>query len=189
MIFLTVGTVFPFDRLVKAVDDAIEANVITMPVFAQIGRTNYKPRNMEYVSTLDKPRFDKQVDEAAFVISHAGIGSLLIALERKKRLLVVPRMKQYKEVVNDHQLATARRFAGLGYVLAAYDCAELPRRLREIESFTPAFRESEAQRVVQRLSQFIDEVAAHANQHPLAALHGKHAMPIEAKSANRSGTP
>jgi len=160
MIFLTVGTVFPFDRLVKAVDEAIEDHIITMPVFAQIGQTSYQPRNMECVPAMEKRSFDRKVDEAAFVISHAGIGSLLIALERKKRLLVVPRKKQYKEVVNDHQMATARRFAELGYVLAAYDCTELPQRLREIESFTPAVRQSEANLVVQRLSQFIDQVAA-----------------------------
>ncbi len=189
MIFLTVGTIFPFDRLVKAVDEAIEANVITMPVFAQIGRTNYKPRHMECVPSLDKRVFDTRVDEATFVISHAGIGSLLIALERRKRLLVVPRMKQYKEVVNDHQLATARRFAELGHVLAAYDCAELPQRLHDMESFAPVFRKNEAHRVIQRLSQFIDEVAAHANQRTFAGLQHKHDVPIEAKSANRSDAP
>ncbi len=185
MIFLTVGTIFPFDRLVKAVDEAIEADIITMPVFAQIGQADYKPRNMECVSILDKRAFDRQVDEADFVISHAGIGSLLIALEQRKRLLVVPRMRRYKEVVTDHQLATARRFAQMGHVLTAYDCDELPGRLREMESFTPVFRESQAQQVVQRLSRFIDEAVANAGPDAVAELHRKHATP----SASHSGTP
>jgi UDP-N-acetylglucosamine transferase subunit ALG13 len=157
MIFLTVGTIFPFDRLVKAVDEAIGAHIVTAPVFAQVGSATYKPRNMEYVPVLEKTTFDQKVEEADFVISHAGIGSVLIALERKKRLLVMPRMRRFGEVVNDHQMATARRFAELGYVLAAYDDAELSLRLREVESFTPAFRESQANRVAQRLSCFLDQ--------------------------------
>lgn len=189
MIFLTVGTTFPFDRLVRAVDEAVEANVITMPVFAQIGQADYKPRHMEYASALEKRAFDKRVDEADFVISHADIASLLIALEQRKRLLVMPRMRRYKEAINDRQLVTARRFAELGHVLTAYDCDELPQRLREMETFAPVFRQSQAHRVVQRLSQFIDEVVADANRDAVAGFHSKHATPIEAKSANRSRTP
>ena len=37
MIFLTVGTLFPFDRLVNAVDKAVANGLITEDVFAQIG--------------------------------------------------------------------------------------------------------------------------------------------------------
>ncbi len=104
MIFLTVGTILPFDRLVRAVDDAIEAEVITAPILAQIGRTSFRPRHMDWVTALEKSEFDQKVTEAAFVISHAGMGSIMIALERRKRLLVMPRRKQYGEAVNDHQV-------------------------------------------------------------------------------------
>jgi UDP-N-acetylglucosamine transferase subunit ALG13 len=187
MIFLTVGTIFPFDRLVKAVDEAIEAGVVTMPVFAQIGRTDYKPRNMNYVQALEKPQFDKRTDEAAFVISHAGIGSLLIALERRKRLLVMPRLRQHGEATNDHQVTTARRFASLGHILAAYNSDELPEKLREIESFTPAVRQNEASRVVGRLSQFIDQVAAQVDRCSPSTFH--RAPSMETRRMNRSGTP
>ena len=37
MIFLTVGSMFPFDRLVQAVDDMIARQLITETVVAQIG--------------------------------------------------------------------------------------------------------------------------------------------------------
>ena len=170
MIFLTVGTILPFDRLVRAVDEAIEANVVTMPVFAQIGQARYKPRNMDYVAALEKDPFDQKVKDAAFVISHAGIGSLLIALERRKRLVVMPRRRRYGEAVNDHQVATARRFAELGCVLAAYNGAELLLRLHEIESFVPAHRASEADRVAQRLSQFLEQIGIGANRVVAPAL-------------------
>jgi len=158
MIFLTVGTVLPFDRLVRAVDQAIEAHLITAPVFAQIGRTDFRPRHMDWVPTLEKSAFDRQIAEASFVIGHAGMGSMMIALERRKRLLVMPRLKRYGEHVNDHQVASARRFAQLGCVLAAYDSTELPERLREIETFVPAFLPSQTDKVIERLTQFLERV-------------------------------
>jgi UDP-N-acetylglucosamine transferase subunit ALG13 len=158
MIFLTVGTVMPFDRLVKAVDEAVEAKIITMPVFAQIGETNLMPRNMEYASVLEKRDFDRKVEEAEYMISHAGMGSITMALEQKKRLLVMPRRRQYREHVNDHQVATARKFGELGHVLVAYAAAELPLRLREIASFVPVPRISQADQVAGRIRQFLDQI-------------------------------
>jgi UDP-N-acetylglucosamine transferase subunit ALG13 len=158
MILLTVGTVLPFDRLVRAVDQAIEAHIITDPVFAQIGESCFKPKHMDWVTALEKSAFDRKVEEASFVISHAGMGSLMIALEQRKRLLVMPRMKRYGEHVNDHQVASARRFAQLGCVLVAYDSDELAVRLREMESFVPTFPPSQADRVAQRIARFLAEI-------------------------------
>jgi len=36
MIFLTVGTQFPFDRLVKAVDETVRKNGLDEQIFAQV---------------------------------------------------------------------------------------------------------------------------------------------------------
>jgi UDP-N-acetylglucosamine transferase subunit ALG13 len=158
MIFLTVGTVMPFDRLVQAVDDAVAAGIIRTPVFAQIGETSLRPRNMEHVPVLDRHDFDRKVAEAEYLISHAGMGSITTALERNKPLLVMPRRRQFREHVNDHQVATARRFGALGHVLVAYDAGEMPRRLQEIVSFTPAPRVSQADRVAGRIMQFLEQI-------------------------------
>ncbi len=158
MIFLTVGTVLPFDRLVRAVDQAIEAHLITMPVFAQIGQTDFRPAHMDWAATLEKAAFDRHIAEATYIIGHAGMGSIMIALEHRKRLLVMPRRKCYGEHVNDHQLVNARRFAALGYVLVAYDGAELPVRLRDLESFVPASRPSQADQVAHRVAQVLEQM-------------------------------
>jgi len=158
VIFLTVGTVLPFDRLVRAVDQAIEAHLITAPVFAQIGKGCFRPKNMDWVTALEKSAFDQKIADASFVISHAGMGSIMVALEHRKRLLVMPRMRCHGEHVNDHQVASARRFAQLGCVLAAYDSDELAVRLREIESFVPTIPPSQTDRVAQRIAQFLAEV-------------------------------
>jgi len=113
MIFLTVGTQFPFDRLVRAVDDIIEEGLISEALFAQIGESSYKPRNFESVACLEKGIYDDYVKQASSIIGHAGMGTINMALYNHKPLLVMPRLKRYNEVVNDHQLAVARRISFL----------------------------------------------------------------------------
>jgi len=158
MIFLTVGTLFPFDRLVKAVDHAVAEGLIKQKVFAQIGRTSFKPKYMQYVEVLDKGGFDEKVAGADYLISHAGIGNIVMALNHNKPLLVMPRMKHFKEHVNDHQVATARRFEQLGHILAAYSEEELPDKLQQLKTFVPRRRENQAKAVVDRIASFLQSL-------------------------------
>ena len=100
MIFLTVGTYpLPFDRLVKATDTAIMEGLIEEEVFAQIGLCSYMPQNMEYVEMLQKEAFDSYFQKASSVISHAGIGTITMALDNEKPLLVMPRMKRIRSTL------------------------------------------------------------------------------------------
>ena len=158
MIFLTVGTLFPFDRLVRAVDDAVAAGIVKQQVFAQIGTTNYVPKNMEYIKVLDKQSFNKKVADAEYLISHAGIGSITIALEHNKPLLVMPRMKRYKEHVNDHQVGTARKFEEFGHLLVAYNAEDLPKRIKELKNFVPQERKANPHAVADRIRCFLNSL-------------------------------
>lgn len=159
MIFLTVGTQFPFDRLVKAVDEAAGQNGFDEKIFAQIGADAYCPRNIEAVSSLEKALFDKHFHEAGSVISHAGMGTITMALESGKPLLVMPRLREHDEVVNDHQLAIARKFEQLGYLLVAYEAQELPAKIKKLKSFVPRRRQSQAKVVAERISRFLNELS------------------------------
>lgn len=158
MIFLTVGTLFPFDRLVRAVDDAVAAGLVEQPVFAQIGRTSFVPRYIKHVEALDKCTFDNKVADAAYLISHAGIGSITMALKYGKPLLVMPRMKRYKEHVNDHQVGTARKFEELGHILVAYDVRDLPECIRRLKNFVPKDRKATPHAVAERIRRFLDDL-------------------------------
>ncbi len=164
MIFLSVGTQFPFDRLVKAVDDAFDNDLIDEEVFAQIGETSYRPRNFESVPSLDKSLFDKRLKEASGIISHAGVGTIMTALDNERPLLVMPRLKKYGEVVNDHQLAIAKRFEYLGYILAAYQEKDLPENVARLKTFIPRPRENQARIVAARISEFLYRISTSEEQ-------------------------
>jgi beta-1,4-N-acetylglucosaminyltransferase len=155
MIFLTVGTQFPFDRLVRAVDEVVGGNRFKENIFAQIGVTSYRPKNFESASELGKILFDKYFSEAEGVISHAGMGTITMAWEKKKPLLVMPRLKKYGEVVNNHQLDIAKRFEKLGYLLVAHGKEDLSEKMQQLKTFVPRERTTQTEAVSERISQFL----------------------------------
>ncbi|KPL20675.1 MAG: hypothetical protein AMJ75_11410 [Phycisphaerae bacterium SM1_79] len=159
MIFLTVGT-YPlqFDRLVKAIDTEVTNGPIEEEVFAQIGFCTYRPQNMEYVEMLPKESFDRYFREASGIISHAGIGTIKMALDSNKPLLTMPRQKKYGEVVNNHQVATARRFEELGHILVAYDVQDLPDGIKKLKDFVPRKRVANPEAVSDRIRRFLEEL-------------------------------
>ena len=160
MIFLTVGTQFPFDRLVKAVDDAVSEAAIGEEIFAQIGETSYKPRNFESVASLGKKEFDEHLKRASGIISHAGVGTIIMALDNNIPLLAMPRLKRYGEVVNDHQVAIAKKFEQLGYALVAYESEELLRKIEQLKTFVPCERKAATEAVAMRIALFLRSLAA-----------------------------
>ena len=159
MIFLTVGTQFPFDRLIKAVDDAFDEGLVDEEIFAQIGQGSYKPRNFKSVESLKKELFDDYIRKASSVISHAGVGTIAIALDYDKPLLVMPRLEKNGEVVNDHQVAIARKFEELGHILVAYQEEDLPEKVKKLKSFVPRPRKNQTKAVADRIARFLDEVS------------------------------
>jgi len=163
MIFLTVGTQFPFDRLVKAVDQAAGINGFDEKIIAQIGNSSFRPKNFEAAPALEKAVFDRHFTDADSIISHAGMGTITMALDHRKPLLVMPRMKKYGEVVNDHQLAIAKKFEQLGYLLVAYGIEDVPVKIKQLKSFVPRKRRPNADVVTARISTFLNELSQTKN--------------------------
>lgn len=159
MILLTLGT-YPlaFDRLVLAVDELVAKELIDDEVFAQIGFSNYIPKYMKYEKLMEKEHFDSVLASASALIGHAGMGSISMALNHNKPLLVMPRLEKHGEHVNDHQLHTAKKFEQLGHVLAAYDNDELAEKIAQLKTFTPKARVPNRQGVADRIGAFLGQM-------------------------------
>lgn len=155
MILLTVGSMFPFDRLVREMDALVGARRIGEEVVAQIGDGSYEPKHMSFHRFLSRTAFDELLAQSSMLISHAGAGTIAMALQHDKRLLVVPRLARFGEHVNDHQIATARRFEELQHVLVAYEMEQLPERLQALRGFEPRQRHASPQRLAERIGQFL----------------------------------
>lgn len=139
MIFLTVGTQLPFDRLVRAVDDwaAMRPGV---RIVAQIGREAWRPEHLEWSEELGPAEFEVMLRAADLVVAHAGMGTVLRCRDLGKPLVVVPRVAALGEHRNDHQLATARRLVELGLATVARNEIDLRDLLSTRASLAPASR-------------------------------------------------
>jgi UDP-N-acetylglucosamine transferase subunit ALG13 len=134
VIFVTVGTQEPFDRLVGAVD-AWAAQRGRTDVFAQIGTGARPPEHIEWVAKLSPAEFQARLEAARVVVSHAGMGTILSASSLAKPIVVLPRLARFREHRNDHQLATVKRLAPTGILVAARDEAELAALLDRSDEF------------------------------------------------------
>lgn len=161
MIFLTVGTQFPFERLVKAIDNIVGKGLIDEEIFGQIGKSAYKPQNFQSIAFLEKNVFDNLLKNASGVIGHAGMGTIRTALENNKPLLVMPRLSKFHEVVHDHQVEIAKKFEEQKHILVAYQKEDLSQKAMELKYFVPAKRETQVEAVVQRILDFLQQYSGH----------------------------
>ena len=156
MILVTVGTLLPFDRLVREIDRLAGTGFFAgEDVFVQKGIGGYEPKHVRWTPSLERAEFRRIVSECRAIVSHAGMGTIIQGLNLGKPMLVVPRLRRLRENLNDHQVATAKQFEADGQVLAAYDMGELRRKLDALASFRPAPRVARPDLVVARISSFL----------------------------------
>jgi len=159
LIFVTVGSMFPFDRLIRTCDELVRDGVITDAVEAQIGDGSYEPKHVPFVRFLAKPEYEAKLKRCDAIIAHAGAGTIALALEHQKPLLVLPRQKKFAEHVNDHQIPTARKFAELHHVLVAPEAEDIAKQLPQLRDFRPRPREVHREQLAARIGDFLRSVS------------------------------
>lgn len=128
LIFLSIGTQEPFDRLVRAMDEWCARPDRAQPVFGQIAERHqgdYVPRNFEWVPRLSAVDYAERFARADVIVSHAGMGSIITALHHGKPIVIMPRWARLREHRNDHQLATVRMLGGRPGIHVAEDETKL----------------------------------------------------------------
>ena len=160
LIFLTVGN-WPkgFDRLVEAVDELKARGFIQDEVVAQIGSGKYRPAFLNAVEYCSPTEFIEFLDKSKIVISHAGMGTIGQAIQRAKPVIVVPRKASLGEHNDDHQAATARQLEAERSVLVAYEVSELPKKIKEAETFRPSNEKNCGQQMIRTIDEFLREAA------------------------------
>lgn len=132
MILVAVGQQkFQFDRLIDKVDELIETGVITDKVFVQYGASK-KPRLADGEKFVPKDRMEQLVKDADLMIIHAGAGMIVEASRLGKKIIAVPRMREFGEHVDNHQFEIAEVFENIGYLTVEHDktLTDLPELIR-----------------------------------------------------------
>lgn len=133
MIFVTVGTQGRFDRLIQAIDEWAGARG-RADIFAQTGPSDFRPEHIHSAPFVGADEFRQHVEVASLIVAHAGMGSIITALELGKTILVMPRRADLGEHRNNHQIATARRLSENGRIFTAMDQQELHERLDQLQN-------------------------------------------------------
>ena len=123
MIFVAVGTQFPFDRLIENMDQW--AADYDEEVIAQIANGEYIPQNIQWQRFLDAKQYNNNIKEASVFISHAGMGNIISARNYNTPIIVMNRQFELGEHRNNHQADGVKWMAELSGVYAAPTQAEL----------------------------------------------------------------
>lgn len=135
MIFVTVGTdEYPFDRLIREVDFLKGRGIIREEVFIQIGFARYHPAHCPFAEILAFQEMEKKMREARIVVTHGGPGSIMPLLYSGKIPVVVPRLKRYGEVVDDHQVSFTRKLENEGRIILVEAIEDLGATIEEYET-------------------------------------------------------
>ena len=154
MIFVTVGTQLAFPRLVSAVDRIAPA---LGHVVAQTGPDPAAYGNLERHEFLDPVEYAERFGAARVVVAHAGIGTILSAMQSAKPLVLMPRRAALGEHRNDHQMATARRLAGMPGIFVAWTAEELGPLIAETAAEPARWIPNPTHAaLIRRISDFID---------------------------------
>jgi UDP-N-acetylglucosamine transferase subunit ALG13 len=105
---------YGFERLVRSLHAVIPAD---WSVLWQVGPSDVADLGIETVASLPNERLRREIADADLVISHAGTGSILTALQLGKRPIVVPRRAARGEHVDGHQNDLAAFVASEGLAL------------------------------------------------------------------------
>ena len=160
MIFVSVGTnEARFDRLLRAVAELpLEEELVV-----QHGHSTPVARpGAELVDFLSFEAMVDTIRRARAVVTHAGVGSVMVSLANGKCPVVVPRLKSFGEAVDDHQLQLGRRFAAAGLVTLVEDPDGLAAALTAEQQ--PAAIVPSASSLAADLTSFLEQ----AIPHPLA---------------------
>ena len=139
-VLITIGSMVEkkFTRLFRILDELCEEGIFDgSTVNAQVGFDNYSTKNYKCFDMIPDEDFKKMIDEADWIIAHAGTGTVISSVKKGKKVIVFPRMVEFDEHYDNHQLELADRLSSQGYVLQARTKDELRKCILNIDSFTP----------------------------------------------------
>ena len=157
MILVTLGTQDrSFKRLLDTIQKQIDNGNIKDKVVVQAGHTNYKSKDMEIFDLIDRDKFTELISQCDLLITHGGVGSILTGLNHNKKVIAAPRLKEYNEHQNNHQLEIIEKFSDAGLILPLYDLNNLDQVLKETKKFKPKKFKSNTENMIKLIEDFID---------------------------------
>ena len=138
MILVLLGTQNnSFHRLIEEIERLIKKGIIKEKVVVQAGYTKVNCKEIETLELVSKEELEELQNKANIIITHGGVGSIMQCITKEKKVIAVPRLKEHKEHVNDHQKEIVELFNSKGYIIGITKVEDLEQALEKIKSFEP----------------------------------------------------
>ena len=143
MVTLGTSESYGFRRVVAALTKLLPADA---SVLWQTGTTDVTGLGIAAREWVPSSELKEAIAESDLVVAHSGTGSALAAMDVGKCPVLVPRLHQFHEHVDDHQVQIARELSRLGLAVMSqvddlscdlFTCA-MSRRVEVVED-PPAF--------------------------------------------------
>lgn len=158
MILVLLGTQNnSFHRLLEEIDKNIQDGTIDEDVIVQAGYTKYESKNMKVFDLIPKEELGKLQEDANLIITHGGVGSIVSSIEKGKKVIAVPRLHEYDEHVNNHQLEIVEDFNSKGYIIGTQKVEDLKQAIIKSKDFEPNRYEPNNKRMIKIIEDFIDK--------------------------------
>ena len=145
-----------FERLLKKLDRLKEKKIIKEKIIVQAGYTKYDSKNLEVFDFIDKEELEKYQKNADIIITHGGVGSIISSLKIDKKVIAVPRLKEYEEHVNNHQKDIVESFSNNGYIIGINDVKDLEKAYKDIKKFKPKKYIPNNSKIIKLVEDFIE---------------------------------
>ncbi|WP_085994105.1 PssE/Cps14G family polysaccharide biosynthesis glycosyltransferase [Oceanobacillus senegalensis] len=158
MILVLLGThELPFTRLLKEVERLKVNGTIDEEIIVQNGHTKYESDVLTLKPFVSFEEMDQLYNQARFVITHAGTGSVITGLKKGKKVIAAARLEKYGEHNDDHQIELVSVFVEQGHILSWEDGEDLGNVIQQLETFEPIPFHSEKEKLLGLLRDFIEK--------------------------------
>lgn len=158
MVLVLLGTqANDFSRLLKEIEKLIIDGTIKEEVIVQAGSTKYESKYMKQFDMIAKEEIEDLKKQANYIITHGGVGSIVSCIKMGKKVVAVPRLAKYSEHVNNHQIQIIENMQQKGYIEGVIDIEELKEAIQKIDGFTPKKYESNTEKMINIVSEYIEK--------------------------------
>lgn len=159
MILVMLGTQNnSFHRLLEKIEELIKNGVIKDNVIVQAGYTKFKSDDMQIFDLIPREKLEKYQNQADLIITHGGVGSIITSLKLGKKVIAIPRLHEYGEHVNNHQIEIVELFDNKGYIIGCMDLEKLEEALKKVKEFEPKKYELDNHKMLNIIDEFIEKI-------------------------------
>lgn len=134
-LFVPLGTQkFPFGRIITALNQLVDSGKYKADeIVMQSALYPVKP-NFTHFGLIPNDKFNRYMREVEVVVTHSGVNSIISCMEMDKPLVVCPRLHEYGEHVDNHQMEIATLMHDKYDVLICTDMKDLPELIEQAKT-------------------------------------------------------